>query len=89
MVAMLAKQYGIPVVVCCETYKFSEGLMLDGFGKNELGEYHAIFLNALYFRANPFVMRMTSSSKFPNRANPMTFPPNGPLPDITTLIPDK
>ncbi|KAL1681344.1 hypothetical protein EV122DRAFT_261148 [Schizophyllum commune] len=36
MVAMLAKQYGIPVVVCCETYKFSEGLMLDGFGKNEL-----------------------------------------------------
>ncbi|KAF8897242.1 hypothetical protein BD779DRAFT_1489797 [Infundibulicybe gibba] len=36
LVAMMAKQHGVPVVVCCETYKFSEGVMLDGFGKNEL-----------------------------------------------------
>lgn len=34
---MMAKEYGVPVVVCCETYKFSETVMLDGFGKNELG----------------------------------------------------
>jgi len=33
---MLAKTHNIPVVVCCETYKFSEGVILDGFGKNEL-----------------------------------------------------
>lgn len=38
LVAMMAKQYGVPVMVCCETYKFSEGVMLDGFGKNELGK---------------------------------------------------
>jgi translation initiation factor eIF-2B subunit delta len=37
LVAMMANQHGVPVVVCCETYKFSEGVMLDGFGKNELG----------------------------------------------------
>ena len=24
MVAMMARQYNVPVLVCCETYKFSE-----------------------------------------------------------------
>ncbi len=37
LVAMLAKQHSVPVVVCCETYKFSEGVQLDSFTKNELG----------------------------------------------------
>ncbi|THV05457.1 IF-2B-domain-containing protein [Dendrothele bispora CBS 962.96] len=36
MVAMLAKEHSVPVMVCCETYKFSESIMLDAFGKNEL-----------------------------------------------------
>ncbi|KAF9055050.1 IF-2B-domain-containing protein [Hymenopellis radicata] len=36
IVAMMAKAHGIPVVVSCETYKYSESVMLDGFGKNEL-----------------------------------------------------
>ncbi|KAF5369767.1 hypothetical protein D9758_001317 [Tetrapyrgos nigripes] len=36
MVAMLAKEHSVPVMVCCETYKFSESVMLDAFGKNEL-----------------------------------------------------
>lgn len=38
LVAMMAKGHSVPVMVCCETYKFSEGVMLDGFGKNELGD---------------------------------------------------
>jgi translation initiation factor eIF-2B subunit delta len=38
MVAMMAKTNNVPVVVCCETYKFSEGVMVDGFSKNELGD---------------------------------------------------
>jgi len=33
LVAMMAKGHGVPVLVCCETYKFSEGVMVDGFGK--------------------------------------------------------
>jgi len=37
IVAMMAKEYSVPVIACCETYKFSENIMLDGFGKNELG----------------------------------------------------
>jgi len=36
LVAMMAKQHSVPVVVCCETYKFSEGVQLDSFTKNEL-----------------------------------------------------
>lgn len=39
MVAILAKEHSVPVMVCCETYKFSETVMLDGFGKNELGSF--------------------------------------------------
>lgn len=37
LVAMMAKRHSVPVVVCCETYKFSEGVQLDSFTKNELG----------------------------------------------------
>ncbi|KAJ6627543.1 eukaryotic translation initiation factor 2B delta subunit [Mycena sp. CBHHK59/15] len=40
LVAMMAKKHSVPVLVCCETYKFSEGVMLDGFGKNELAPPH-------------------------------------------------
>nr|GAT53879.1 predicted protein [Mycena chlorophos] len=40
LVAMMAKQHSVPVLVCCETYKFSDGVMLDGFGKNELAPSH-------------------------------------------------
>lgn len=36
--AMMANQRGIPVVVCCETYKFSDRVQLDGFVVNEGGE---------------------------------------------------
>ena len=36
LVAMIAKNHNVPVVVCCETYKFSESIVLDAFGKNEL-----------------------------------------------------
>ncbi|EPQ59623.1 IF-2B-domain-containing protein [Gloeophyllum trabeum ATCC 11539] len=36
LVAMMAKQHSVPVVVCCETYKFSETVQLDSFTRNEL-----------------------------------------------------
>lgn len=44
MVAMMAKTNSVPVVVCCETYKFSDGVMVDGFSKNELGTIHIAFI---------------------------------------------
>ncbi|KAG8836236.1 hypothetical protein FRC17_008972 [Serendipita sp. 399] len=38
LVAMLAKQHSVPVLVLAETYKYSNNLQLDSFTKNELGE---------------------------------------------------
>lgn len=48
MVAMVAKAHNIPVLVCCETYKFNEGVILDSFGKNELGTCLPAFLARPY-----------------------------------------
>jgi len=36
LVAMMAKEHSVPVLVCCETYKFSETVPLDSFARNEL-----------------------------------------------------
>ncbi|KAG9103204.1 hypothetical protein FRC06_011793 [Ceratobasidium sp. 370] len=36
LVAMMAKQHHVPVLACCETYKFSDSVNLDSFTKNEL-----------------------------------------------------
>ncbi|KAJ9098994.1 hypothetical protein QFC20_005812 [Naganishia adeliensis] len=38
MVAMLAKESKIPVVACCETYKFGDKIVLDAVTGNELGD---------------------------------------------------
>lgn len=37
LVAMMAAKRSIPVLACCETYKFSKSVPFDGFTKNELG----------------------------------------------------
>jgi hypothetical protein len=54
LVSMVASERYIPVVVCCETYKFSEGVMLDGFMRNELGE----------LSSNPSQLVQDSSHRF-------------------------
>ena len=38
LVAMSASERGIPVLVCCETYKFAERVLLDSICYNELGD---------------------------------------------------
>lgn len=38
MVAMMLREKGVPVVCCCETYKFSERVMLDSIVGNERGD---------------------------------------------------
>ena len=39
VVAMMAHEYQIPVIVCCESYKFSDTVRLDSFVWNEIGIY--------------------------------------------------
>lgn len=41
-VAMMSKGAGVPVVCCCETYKFSDRIMLDSIVGNELGAYNNV-----------------------------------------------
>lgn len=38
MVAMMLREKGVPVICCCETYKFSERIMLDSIVGNEMGK---------------------------------------------------
>ena len=37
--ALVAKSHNVPVLVCCETYKFTERVQTDSFVFNELGMY--------------------------------------------------
>ena len=37
IIAMVAKANNVPVLVCCETYKFCERVQTDAFVFNELG----------------------------------------------------
>ena len=37
-VALVARAYNIPVLVCCETYKFCDHVQTDSFVFNELGK---------------------------------------------------
>ena len=46
VIAMVSKAYNVPVLVCCETYKFSDRVQTDSFVSNELGEN--VFQNVVY-----------------------------------------
>jgi len=37
LISLIAKASNVPVLVCCETYKFSERVQTDSFVFNELG----------------------------------------------------
>ncbi|NXT03190.1 EI2BD factor, partial [Jacana jacana] len=43
-IALVSKAYNVPVLVCCETYKFCERVQTDSFVSNELGEASVPFL---------------------------------------------
>ena len=38
LIALVAKSYNVPVLVCCETYKFCDKVLTDSFVSNELGK---------------------------------------------------
>lgn len=44
-IALVAKSYNVPVLVCCETHKFSERVQTDAFVFNELGDPNALVMN--------------------------------------------
>jgi len=46
MVAMVANAYNVPVIVCCETFKFCEKVQIDSICFNELGDPEEILATA-------------------------------------------
>jgi translation initiation factor eIF-2B subunit delta len=41
-ISMVANFYNVPVLVCCETHKFSERVQTDSFVYNEIGDPNAL-----------------------------------------------
>lgn len=44
-IALVANFYNVPVLVCCETHKFSERVQTDAFVFNEIGDPNALIIN--------------------------------------------
>lgn len=49
-VALVAKSYNVPVLICCETHKFSERVQTDAFVYNEIGKFVANALGIFIIR---------------------------------------
>ncbi|GAA6050926.1 hypothetical protein JCM3770_002541 [Rhodotorula araucariae] len=75
MVAMMLCEKGVPVVCCCETYKFSERVMLDSIVGNERATPLPLLSDLP--SATPTTTTTTSSSTKPsqNAAPPPQTPP--------------
>ncbi|NWT08530.1 EI2BD factor, partial [Vireo altiloquus] len=52
-IALVSKAYNVPVLVCCETYKFCERVQTDSFVSNELGTASVSFLPPGTFSPTP------------------------------------
>ncbi|NXB30311.1 EI2BD factor, partial [Eulacestoma nigropectus] len=52
-IALVSKAYNVPVLVCCETYKFCERVQTDSFVSNELGMASVPFLPPGPFSPTP------------------------------------
>ena len=48
IICCVANTYKKPVIVCCETYKFSEKVQLDSICSNELGSPDIIAYNTIF-----------------------------------------
>lgn len=51
-VALLAHYYNVPVLVCCETHKFSERVQTDAIVYNEMGKPSSVEITPV--RGNRF-----------------------------------
>lgn len=52
-IALLAKNANKPVIVCCETLKFSDHLQMDSIVYNEIGDPDTLISSALRHSTNP------------------------------------
>lgn len=50
-IALVAKAHNVPVLICCETYKFSERVHTDSFVFNEAGEFNFFISSHIHFNS--------------------------------------
>ncbi|GAA5995788.1 hypothetical protein JCM5350_002553 [Sporobolomyces pararoseus] len=62
MVAMMLREKGVPVVCCCETYKFSERIMLDSIVGNERATPTPLLQDLTLSDSSPLPPAPTSTS---------------------------
>ncbi|ORX41983.1 hypothetical protein BCR36DRAFT_587563 [Piromyces finnis] len=62
VINMMAYDFKIPVMVCCETYKFSESVRLDSFVWNEIGDPDELINNKI---VNPLTQPPFIASRVP------------------------
>lgn len=55
LISLIAKSYNVPVLVCCETHKFSDKVQTDAFVQNELSECLFPVVVGMVFDVCPFV----------------------------------
>jgi translation initiation factor eIF-2B subunit delta len=55
-VAMVANAFRVPVLVCCEAYKFHERVQLDSICSNELGMQYLLSISVSSYTAFDFVL---------------------------------
>ncbi|CAF1262254.1 unnamed protein product [Rotaria sordida] len=63
-ISLIAKTHNVPVLVCCETYKFCERVQTDSFVVNELGDPNDLVADHPLLRA-----AMSSSSSTTQNSN--------------------
>lgn len=74
-IALVAKAFNVPVLVCCETYKFCERVQTDSFVSNELGMekisrallirlllyYYVLYTFSVYPKFTPYIHQIRFS----------------------------
>ena len=79
LIALVAKSYNVPVLVCCETYKFCDKVQTDAFVNNELGKLSLLpFLRPLQSPVAHFLQVIPMTS-YPSAEVRGTFYPTGNL----------
>lgn len=79
-VALVAQAYNKPVLVCCETYKFSERVQTDSFVYNEIGDSSSLLSIDTSSTASPL------ASLKENKSNILSLLYDVTPPDLVTAV---
>ncbi|EFA02518.1 translation initiation factor eIF2B subunit delta [Tribolium castaneum] len=79
-VALVAQAFSKPVLVCCETYKFSEQVLTDSFVYNELGDPEMLFTANTLDESSPLVTSKNDNLQILNLLYDVT------PPDLITAV---